>query len=274
MSDSSVDPFATEEPFVQADPATDNGSQPQPLDLTTHGESLVTVTVDGEQQTVPLKDALGGYMQQADYTRKTQALADERTNLEAGLEEVRQYRQWGVQIANDPAAAITSIAETYGIDPAGIDGNTINDGYGDESHKVAQLEAQLKTLGDQLNRQGAASDIERETSQVVKAGLAEDPEALLQYAAAHKYQPGQLAEAAKAMAHDEIKAKLEYVESLGAQQEATDQAIVDQKVGLPPQAGGALRGGPQPVAVPPGQSGEKVPFADAFNQAVTQYTNS
>lgn len=273
MSDTqSGDPFQTEEPFVQADttdPGTDNG--PQALDLTQYGENLVTVRVDGEDVTVPLSEAVQGYSRTQDYTRKTQALADERTNLEAGLEEVRQYRQWGEQIARDPQSAVTSIAEAYGIDLGGV-GSNINDGYGDESPKVAQLESQIKQLSDQLNRTSTAAEIERETKQVEAAGLTSDPEALLQYAAAHNYQQGQLAEAAKAMAHDELKQKLEYIESLGAQQEATDQAIVEQKVGLPPQAGGAMRGGPQPV----GQQapGEKVPFSDAFNQAVTQYTNS
>lgn len=268
------DPFATEEPFIPADtdPATGNGSQPEALDLTTHGESLVTVRVDGEDVIVPLSEAVQGYSRTQDYTRKTQELANERTNLEAGLEEVRQYRQWGEQIGRDPQAALTSIAEAYGIDRAGV-GN-IDDSYGDESPKVAQLEAQMKQLSDQLNRQGAASDIERETKATVAAGLVDDPEALLQYAASHNYSQGQLAEAAKAMAYEDLKGKLEYIESLSAEQDATDQAIVEQKVGLPPQAGGALRGGPQPVGAPPGSPGEKVPFSDAFNQAVTQYTNS
>lgn len=268
-----TDPFQTDEPFIQpdADPATDNGSQAQTLDLTTHGESLITVRVDGEDVTVPLSEAVQGYSRTQDYTRKTQALSDERTNLEAGLEEVRQYRQWGEQIGRDPQAAVTSIAEAYGIDLGGVGGH-INDDYGEESPKVAQLESQMKQLSDQLNRQGSAADIERESKQVEAAGLTDNPEALLQYAAAHKYSQGQLGEAAKAMAYEELKARVDEIDAQAAQQEATDQAIVEQKVALPPQAGGAMRGGPQPV----GQQapGEKVPFSDAFNQAVTQFTNS
>lgn len=46
----------------------------------------VTVKVNGEDQEVPLSEALNGYTRQADYTRKTQQLAERRQELEGALE--------------------------------------------------------------------------------------------------------------------------------------------------------------------------------------------
>lgn len=58
---------------------------------------LVTVTINGKTEQIPLEEAVKGYQRQADYSRKTQALADERRTLEsekqAVLEERSQYAQ-------------------------------------------------------------------------------------------------------------------------------------------------------------------------------------
>jgi hypothetical protein len=51
------------------------------LDLT----RLVTVKVDGEDVQVPLSEALKGYSREADYSRKTMALAEERKGIEARI---------------------------------------------------------------------------------------------------------------------------------------------------------------------------------------------
>ncbi len=49
------------------------------LDMT----RTVKVKIDGEDVEVPLSEALKGYSREADYTKKTQALAEERKSLEA-----------------------------------------------------------------------------------------------------------------------------------------------------------------------------------------------
>jgi hypothetical protein len=58
---------------------------------------LVTVTVNGKTEQIPLEEAIKGYQRQADYSRKTQALSEERKTLEsekqAVLEERSQYAQ-------------------------------------------------------------------------------------------------------------------------------------------------------------------------------------
>ena len=53
-------------------------AEPDVLDVNEFGDRMVTVVVDGEEQRVPLKEAVSGYQRQADYTRKTQELAQAR----------------------------------------------------------------------------------------------------------------------------------------------------------------------------------------------------
>jgi hypothetical protein len=50
------------------------------------------VRVDGEEMDVPLDELLRGYSRTADYTRKTQAVAEQRKTLEAELEQARAER--------------------------------------------------------------------------------------------------------------------------------------------------------------------------------------
>lgn len=55
-------------------------------------EPTYTVKVDGEEVEVTQSELLAGYSRDADYRRKTQALAEERKSVEAELEQLRQER--------------------------------------------------------------------------------------------------------------------------------------------------------------------------------------
>lgn len=55
-------------------------------------DQLFTVTIDGKEEKVTLDELRDGYFRTADYTRKTQALAEERKAAEAELESVRAER--------------------------------------------------------------------------------------------------------------------------------------------------------------------------------------
>jgi hypothetical protein len=58
------------------------------VDLT----KTVTVKIDGKSVKVPLSEAVNGYQRQADYSRKTAELSQERQNFQAEISEVRQER--------------------------------------------------------------------------------------------------------------------------------------------------------------------------------------
>lgn len=81
--------------------------EPELFDYTEVSDKFVKLQVDGEEVLVPVKEALAGYQRQADYTRKTQEISEQRKNLEyaAALQEA---------LLNDPANTIKILQEQYG----------------------------------------------------------------------------------------------------------------------------------------------------------------
>ena len=67
----------------------------------------VRTKVDGEEVEVPYSEFQRGYSREADYTRKTQALAQQRQEAEFGL-------RLQAALAADPQATIKLLAERYG----------------------------------------------------------------------------------------------------------------------------------------------------------------
>ena len=59
-------------------PEGEAAADEEPAETTEPETQLVTVTINGKTEQVPLEEAIRGYQRQADYSRKTAALADER----------------------------------------------------------------------------------------------------------------------------------------------------------------------------------------------------
>lgn len=73
-----------------------------------YADKYVRVTVDGEELNVPLKEAIGGYQRQADYTRKTQEIAEQRKQMQFAA-TIQQA------LDNDPQRTIELLKDHYGI---------------------------------------------------------------------------------------------------------------------------------------------------------------
>jgi hypothetical protein len=78
------------------------------FDYTEVGDKFVKLQVDGEEVLVPVKEALAGYQRQADYTRKTQELSEQRKSIEyaAALQEALQ---------EDPVNTLLLLQSQYGV---------------------------------------------------------------------------------------------------------------------------------------------------------------
>lgn len=78
------------------------------FDYTQYADNRVRLQVDGEEVVVPLKEALAGYQRQADYTRKTQELSEQRKQIQyaAALQEA---------LDKDPATTLQLLQEAYGV---------------------------------------------------------------------------------------------------------------------------------------------------------------
>lgn len=66
----------------------------------TAAEPKFTVKVNGEEVEVPQSELIAGYSRDADYRRKTQALAEQRKTLETEAEQTRQERAQYAQMLN------------------------------------------------------------------------------------------------------------------------------------------------------------------------------
>jgi hypothetical protein len=84
------------------------------------GELPDTVEIDGDQ--IPVAELKKGYLRQADYTRKTQELADEKRRAEAVQQELEQHRQFYANVnaffakRPDVYQDVEKWAETKGMD--------------------------------------------------------------------------------------------------------------------------------------------------------------
>lgn len=80
------------------------------LELDQYKDYRVPVKVEGQEDFVPLTEAVAGYQRQADYTRKTQELAQQRNELgwasaiKAALEQ-------------DPQGTLSLLSAHYGVSP-------------------------------------------------------------------------------------------------------------------------------------------------------------
>ena len=83
--------------------------EPDFFDYTDVADKVVKIQVNGEEVTVPLQEALAGYQRQADYTRKTQELSEQKKQVQyaSALQEALQ---------NDPAATLQLLQQQYGLD--------------------------------------------------------------------------------------------------------------------------------------------------------------
>ena len=112
--------------------------EPQVFNLEAHGDELVEVQIDGQVVMKKLSDITQGYMRHADYTRKTQQLAEERRNVEQGISpEEKQLLEVGKIVASNPdaRAAVQEVLQSQEqLDPEAA-----------QAKRIAQLEEKLNT---------------------------------------------------------------------------------------------------------------------------------
>ncbi len=146
------------------------------LDVTEYSEYRVPVKFDGEEQHVPLTEAIAGYQRQADYTRKTQELASQR-------EELQFAATLQAALENDPAATIDLLSRHYGISRAEardmVDGMDSFEDLDPAEQKMRELDQRIAQFEEYQSQQEIEREISRlqskyedfDTNQVVQAAL-------------------------------------------------------------------------------------------------------
>lgn len=90
---------AADEADAEAAPEDDAAADEEPEEGSEEdGPQLVTVKINGKEEQVPFEEVVKGYQRQADYSRKTAALAEERRSFEAERQAVTEERQQYAQL--------------------------------------------------------------------------------------------------------------------------------------------------------------------------------
>lgn len=155
------------------------------FDVTSHKDKLVKVKVDGQEVSVPLSEALNGYMRQADYTRKTQEIS----GLKAAADWGKQMRE---AILEDPQGMIEAIAQSAGLQVAPA---AEADPYTTDDPELAPVLQELKRTkaeiaelkkGYEADQQAAVlKDVQRESAECAAKYTDYDPIEVLPVAGRH-----------------------------------------------------------------------------------------
>lgn len=153
---------AGQAPEGQADPGVGQSEpEQQPVEYLEIDDELanrhVRVKVDGEEVSVPLREALQGYSRTQDYTQKTQALAEQRRQAEEAI-VLQQALQTApgltVQILANRAGV--SVEEFLGMTPAQQQQAIAEPEYDDPLERaLAEQVQRVSTLEQRLAQQEA-----------------------------------------------------------------------------------------------------------------------
>lgn len=235
----------------EMDETADYESEPEYIDVDSYADKYVRITVDGEELEVPFKEAVSGYQRQADYTRKTQQLAEERR----GVQFAQAIQQ---ALDNDPNATIDLLKNHYGLN--NVDSFEEDDIFADPMEKqYRQLESRIRSFEEQQ----AMGELENNIYNLQQK-YGEDFDANEVVAQALALGTTNLESVYKQSAFDRLHAREQAQRQVQSQREQQEQKIVQAK-----RSGGIVAGGSSSQ----GTSVDSQPITslrDAFNTAKQQ----
>ena len=187
------------------------------IDIEQFRDKYVTVKVDGEEVTIPLSEAVAGYQRQADYTRKTQQLAEQRAEV-----------QWAAAIKgaldHDPQGTIELLANQFGVKVASSQPNELSEFdslWGEEpvDPKYREIEQRLRAFEEERAQQ----QLERTISQLSQK-YGDDFDAREVVAAALATGSTDLEATFKQIAFDKVMAEARAAKAAAAKAGARKQA--------------------------------------------------
>ena len=185
------------------------------FDWNEYADKRVKLPVAGEEVEVPLSEALAGYQRQADYTRKTQELSQQRQQVQfaAAIQQA---------LDNDPVNTIKLLQEHYGINGASEEEEDI---FADPTEKqIRQLETRIKSFEEAQALQQLEKNLE-----FLQNKYGEDFEPNEVVATALATGSNDLEGIYKQMAFDKMMAKQQAQQQVVQQRQAQEQKIVESK---------------------------------------------
>jgi hypothetical protein len=190
------------------------------LSVEEYSNYRVPIKLDGEDLEVPLSEALAGYQRQADYTRKTQELAQQKeqfqfaTALQSALD-------------NDPAATIDLLSKHYGISRQAVS-EMIADGEDFDSldpteQKYRELDKRLASFEDYQSKQEIEREVQRLKSKYEDFNINEVVTTAL------RINSTDLEGTYKQMAFDKMMAKAELERQAREVQQQKENSLLESK---------------------------------------------
>ena len=194
-----------------------------------------TVKVDGSEEQVSLDELRDGYQRQADYTRKTQELASERSRLQQAEAIVQSLEA-------DPAGTLEALGDAFGVARATGEPTGAVDPWDEpdpNEQRLATLEARLEQQDRVHRRQQVEKQVE-----VLKGSYGEfNASELYQHALKHKI--GNLEAALTHMRYNDVATRANKLEQDQERTDAKREASVVEPSGSK-QAGSST----EPVSKP------------------------
>jgi len=191
---------------------------------------VVKVKLDGEELQVPLSEALAGYQRQADYTRKTQELAEQRNQM--------QYAAT-IQAAleRDPEATIDLLARHYNIgrSQAAAVADEVDDfqSLDPQEQKMRELDKRVASFEEYQSQM----EVEKEIQKLQQRYSDFDVPAVVQ--AALRANSTDLEGTYKQLMFDKIMAQQNIQKQAEAQKQQTEKLVVEAKRQAAVVAGGS-----------------------------------
>ena len=191
-------------------------SEPSYFNADEYANHRVRLPVNGEEIEVPLSEALAGYQRQADYTRKTQEIAEQRKEVQFAS-AIQQALQ------NDPAGTIQMLTEHYGLNQQ--QASDEDDLYADPNERqLRQLESRVRSFEEAQ----AMQELEK-TIVTLQSKYGEDFDANEVVAAALATGNDDLEAIYKQTAFDRLLSRQTANSDYAAKQAAAQNAAMDAK---------------------------------------------
>lgn len=146
---SAGEPAESEEPENTPEDGASDSDDANPADA----PRMFTVKIDGKDEQVPEDELLKGYSRTADYTRKSQALAEKRKAAEADAEKLRAERAQYAELLGALEEAVKNAtpkepdwATLRAVDPERY--AELRDAWDAHTKQVAAIEAERKKAAD------------------------------------------------------------------------------------------------------------------------------
>lgn len=148
---------APQEPEAETEPEPEAKAEEQ-----TEDDPFVTIKIDGQDVEVKLSELKNGYQRQADYTRKTMEVSEQRKAAEAEIQRARQEREQYAQGLHQTAALLQAqLAEHNNTDwQALLNSDPVE--YLRQQHLYQQRQAQLQQTFTEQQKVAAIHQAEAE----------------------------------------------------------------------------------------------------------------